>query len=219
MLIEIHVLSPDVKRLLLILALLPFNAHAWTLAADRQIASAGAKLAPPDLYLVIKDFRREYARGIEKALAEEGKHGALRERLENETRGVIAMLKANEKMSAVVERLGVLAHLMADANNPYRDADFARYFEMRLAKFPTVFYGAEPHLRLGAFLDKTLARTAGFTPLVTEEYTRGSSATFDDHSTAFGVASVCYSHSVTDTANLFTYIWRDSGGVVLNAKR
>ncbi len=206
------------KRLLLILLLLPFNAHAWTLAGDRQIASASAKLAPPDLYLVIKSFNHEYARGIEKALAEEGQHGALRQRIENETRNVISMLKANEPMSAVVERLGVLAHLVGDANNPYRNDDYAHYFELRMMKFPTVFYGPDPHFRLGPFLDRTLARTANFTPLVVDEYTRGASASFDDHSTAFGVASVCYSHSVTDTANLFTYIWRESGGVVLNAK-
>jgi len=208
-----------VKRLLLIiLALLPFNAHAWTLPADRRIASAGAKLSPPDLYLVIKDFNRDYARGIEKGAAEEGRHGVLRERIENETRNVIAMLKANEPMSAVVERLGLIAHLISDANNPYKDADYAHYFEMRVAKFPTVFYGPEPHLRLGAFLDRTLSRTAALTPLIAEEYRRGDSASFDDLSTAFGVASVCYSHAVTDTANLFTYIWREAGGVVLNAK-
>ena len=207
------------KRLLLILALFPFNAHAWTLAADRQIASAGAKLAPPDLYLIIKDFNHDYARGIESALAEEGKHGALRTRIEKETRDIIAMLKANRPMSAVAERLGVLAHLVADANNPYHDADYAHYFEMRLRKFPTVFYGPEPQLHLGVFLDRVLARTAKLTPLVTEEYAHGSSSTFDDHSTAFGVASVSYSHAVTDTANLFTYIWKEAGGVVLNAKR
>ena len=208
----------DVKRLLLILALIPFNAHAWTLAADRQIASAGAKLSPPDLYLVIKDFHRDYARGVEKAAAEEGQHGALRERIEKETHATIAMLKANQPMSTVAEHLGILAHLIADANNPYRDADYAHFFESRIAKFPVVFYGAEPQLRLGMFVDRILARTAKLTPLVTEEYTRGTSATFDDHSTAFGVASVCYSHAVTDTANLFTYIWREAGGVVPNAK-
>jgi hypothetical protein len=104
----------------------------------------------------------------------------------------------------------VLAHLVADANTPPADADFARYFESRVKKFPTVFYGPEPQLRLGVFLDRTLARTAAFKPLIAEEYTRGNSSTFDDHSTAFGIASVCYSHAVTDTANLFTYIWRDA---------
>ena len=218
MLIEIHVRFARVKRLLLILALLPFNAQAWTLAADRQIAAAAAKLAPSDLYLVVNDFNRDYVRGVEKAIAEEGHHGVLRARIESETRETIAMLKANRPMSAVAERLGLLAHLVADANNPYPNPDYAHYFELRVAKFPTVFYGPEPHLRLGPFLDRTFARTARLTRLVEEEYGRGDSSSFDDHSTAFGVASVSYSHAVTDTANLFTYIWRESGGNVLNAK-
>jgi hypothetical protein len=209
------------KRLSFLLLFLAtaLPACAWTLAADRQIAAAGAKLAPPDLFTVIKSFNRDYAHGIETALADEEAHrGVLRQRIESETRTVISMLKANKPMSAVVEHLGLLAHLVGDANNPYPKSDFAHYFESRLAKFPTVFYGPQPNLHLNVFLDRTLSRTAGFTPLVAEEYTRGSSESFDDHSTAFGVASVCYSHAVTDTANLFTYIWREAGGVVFNAK-
>jgi hypothetical protein len=210
MLIEIHVRFDDVKRLLLILTLIPFNAHAWTLAADRRIASAAAKLAAPDLYSMIKSNEHDFTRGIEKATAEEGKHGALRERIESETRGVIGMLRTNQPPGAVVERLGILAHLVADANTPAVDRDFAHYFESRVHKFPVVFYGPEPQLKLGAFLDRTFARTAGFEPLIAAAYARGDSSTFDDRSTAFGVASVCYSHAVTDTANLFTYIWRDA---------
>lgn len=196
------------KRLLLILALLPFNAHAWTPAADRQIAAAGAKLAAPDLYSLVKSYDRDFARGLEKA--QETPPGMLRERIERETRDVINMLRAHQPPPTVVEHLGMLAHLVADANTPSASSDYARYFELRLAKFPVVYYGADPHLKLGAFLDRTFARTAGFRPLVAAEYARGDSSTFDDHSTAFGIASVCYSHAVTDTANLFTYIWRDA---------
>lgn len=198
------------KRLLLILALLPlpFNAHAWTPAADRQIAAAGAKLAAPGLYSLVRSHDRDFARGIE--TARDAPPGTLRERIERETRGVIHMLKAHEPPAAVAEHLGMLAHLVADANTPTTSSDYARYFERRLAKFPVVYYGAEPQLKLGAFLDRTFARTAGFRSLVDAEYTRGDSSTFDDHSTAFGIASVCYSHAVTDTANLFTYIWRDA---------
>jgi hypothetical protein len=207
-LFEIHVRFERVKRLLLILALLPFNAHAWTLAADRQIAASGAKLAAPDLYSLVKAYDHDFARGIEKT--QDAPPAMLRERIERETRDVIRMLKSHQPPAAVVERLGILAHLVADANTPSASSDYARYFELRLAKFPVVFYGPEPRLQLGAFLDRTFARTAGFRPLVAAEYARGDSSTFDDHSTAFGIASVCYSHAVTDTANLFTYIWRDA---------
>jgi hypothetical protein len=218
-----------VKRCLLILLLLPLNAYAWTLAADRRIASESAKHAPPDLLYVIKSFNQAYARGIETAVAEDaqGAHGRdLRQRIESETRNVVSMLKANRPMSDVVERLGILAHLMCDANNPYLAAgasvenreDFERYLEQQMTKFPTVVYRTDTHAGLAAILDRTFARSARFVPLMTEEYTRGTSESFDDLSTAFGVASVSYSHSITDTANLFSYIWREAGGVVLNAK-
>jgi hypothetical protein len=54
-----------------------------------------------------------------------------------------------------------------------------------------------------------------------EEYFREgvqrTSTDFDDRSTAFGVASVCYSHAVTDLVNLYYHIWRQAGGDVRSA--
>jgi len=207
----------------------PLVAQAWTLAGDRRIAAAGAKLGPPDLLLVIKKFNRSYARGIESAAAAEplDSHTSdLKPRIESETAKIIAMFKANQSMAATVEQLGALAHLIGDANNPFHvsrrnataHADFERYFETRMQKFPLVYYGVERNFRLSPFVDRTLARTAKLAPLVDEEYAHGDSRTFDDHSTAFGVASLCYSHAVTDTANLFAHIWKEAGGIVSNAK-
>jgi hypothetical protein len=135
-------------------------------------------------------------------------------------------------MNAIVERLGGLAHLVADANNPFHVAnsdarltaskgDFEHYFERRLPKFPTVFYGLDPQFRLGAYLDRTFARSAKFYPLVASEYFRNgarrTSATFDDRSTAFGVASISYSRAVTDVVNLYYFIWKEAGGDVRSA--
>jgi len=37
-------------------------------------------------------------------------------------------------------------------------------------------------------------------------------AAFDDHSTAFGVASLAFSHAVTDVASVLRYIWLRAGG-------
>ena len=51
-------------------------------------------------------------------------------------------------------------------------------------------------------------------PLIAEEYSRGNAASFDDRSTAFGVASVCYSHAISDMANLEFFIWKEAGGNV-----
>jgi hypothetical protein len=229
-------------QIVLLLLFLPLTATAWTRVSDERIAKKGAALAPPDLRLVIERFDIDYKRGLERAQAEEGsdshhffvlsREGRLRERIEKETAKSIQMIRSGEPMSLVAEHLGTLAHLVADANNPFHVAnddarlttshnDFEQYFERKLAKFPTVFYGLDPRFRLSSYLDQTFARTAKFYPLMSEEYFRGgalrSSIEFADRSTAFGVASICYSRAVTDLVNLYYYIWKEAGGDVRSA--
>ncbi len=232
------------KRLALVLLFLPITANAWTRASDQRIAIKALALAPPDLQMMLEKFQPEYLAGLEQAEAHEGSEGhhyyvlsragKLRERLELGTFTAVAMIRRGDSMGAVAGQLGLLAHLVADANNPFHTAnddprmalvhdDFEQYFERRLSRFPTVFYGLDPHFTLDSFLDRTLARSAGFYPLMESEYFAGgerhSSSTFDDRSTAFGVASVSYSHSVTDLANLYFYIWKQAGGDVRIASR
>ncbi len=226
----------------LLLLLLPITASAWTRASDLRIAQGALELAPPDLQLVLKRFEPEFGRGLERAENDEGseihhyfvlsRQGKLRERIEQETRGTIAMIRGNQPMSLVAEHLGMLAHLVADANNPFHTSDadprlglmhddFEQYFERRMAHFPTVFYGLSADFQLGNYLDRTVARSSRLLPLMSEEYFRDGAAhrslDFDDRSTAFGVASVCYSHALTDLVNLYYYIWREAGGDVRSA--
>ena len=215
--------------LFLATALLALPLMAWTETADERIAQRSAELAPPDLRLLIERFPEEFHRGLERANADEGSEihrSKLRARIESETKGIINMLRKNGPMPLVVEHLGVLVHLVGDANNPFHigaddpanHEDFEQYFTRRIGHFPTYFYGVDKHFQLDQFLNRTFARTAKFVPLMAEEYTRGgeqrTSADFDDRSTAFGVASVCYSHAISDVVNLDFHIWRESGGDV-----
>ena len=221
------------KRFLLLL-FIPITANAWTRTSDQQIGARAARLAPRDLRLVIGRLHHQYAAGIDRALAEEGTdvHRAhLRERIEKDTKTIITLIRTNQPMAQIVFRLGMLAHLVGDANNPFHVAtdeevqpsqsDFERYFERRIAKFPTVFYGLDSRFALAPYLERTFRRTANFAPLMSEEYFRGgarhTSAEFDDRSTAFGVASICYSHAISDIVNLDYYIWREAGGDVRSA--
>jgi hypothetical protein len=198
---------------------------AWTRAADRRIAAKSAELAPADLKLLIRKYNDDYMRGVDEALSTEGTEihrRKLREKIDVQTRAIVRMIRSNEPMSAVVQQLAVLAHLAGDANNPFHigdddtaaHADFEQYFERRLERFSPVFYGLDRNFVLSTYLDRMFARTTRFSPLMAEEYSRGSGATFDDRSTAFGVASVCYSHAITDTVNLYYYIWKEAGGSV-----
>lgn len=234
------------KRLplfVLFLSILPaFPLLAWTHASDLRIAKKAIELGPPDLRLVLDHFAPEFQRGLQKAEGDEGsaehhyfvlsRSGNLRARIDLETNAIVAMLRGKQSMSVIAERLGMLSHLIADANNPFHIAnddsrlggvrnDFEQYFERRMARFPTVFYGLDPAFHTTAYFDRTFARTRKFYPLIGEEYFRNgeehTSADFDDRSTAFGVASVCYSHAVTDLVNLYYFIWKEAGGDVRSA--
>ena len=225
-----------------LLLLFPLTATAWTRASDERIALKAASLAPPDLAMLIDKFETDYQAGLVRAQSDEGsdlhhyfvlsRKGRLRQAIEGETRLAIQMIRKGDPMNEVIQRLGVLAHLVADANNPFHVAnddarlteshnDFETYFERRLSKFPTVFYGLESNFELKSYLDRTFARSAKFYPLMAEEYFRGgtrrTSAEFDDRSTAFGVASVSYSRAVTDLVNLYYFIWKEAGGDVRSA--
>ena len=226
---------------IVLLLVFPVTSSAWTRTSDLKIAKKAAALAPPDLSMLIEKFDADYRRGLERAQADEGashryfvlsRKGQLRERIEREMRAAIDSVRKGDPMPLLVERLGGLVHLVADANNPFHVSDdnprlsasqndYEQYFERRLAKFPTVFYGLDPNFRLSSYLDKTFARSAKFYPLVAEEYFRGgerrTSAAFDDRSTAFGIASISYSRSVTDVVNLYYYIWKEAGGDVRSA--
>lgn len=201
-----------------------------------------AQLAPNDLRGLIEKFGPEYKQGLARAASDEGsdahryfvlsRNGRLRDRIERQTTAVISMIRTGKPMPDVVFQLGALTHYVADANNPFHVADddqkleadhedYERYFESRLMKFPTVFYGLDPNFKLSPYLDSMFARTASFYPLIDEEYFRfgepHDSSEFDDRSTAFGVASVCYSRAVTDIVNLYFYIWHQAGGDVRTA--
>lgn len=217
------------------------TAGAWTRAADQRIATKAARLAPRDLQMLIERFDAEYKEGLDRARADEGseshrylplsRQGRLRERIERETGAIITMIRKGSPMEDVVERMGTLAHFVADANNPFHVAhdqrlgasrdDFEHFFERKLQKFPTVFYGLDSRFILSSYLDRTFSRSARLVPLIDEEYfrfgTRRTSSEFDDRSTAFGVASICYSRSVSDLVNLYFHIWGEAGGDVRSA--
>jgi hypothetical protein len=213
------------RHIVAALLFLPATALAWTPPANTLIAKKSLQYAPPDLRLLIEKFPREYAAGLEETAS-----GDLRQQIGTLATGTIKMIRSNQPMPLVVERLGLLARLVADANNPLKldrrldpvTDDYEHYFERKIVLFPTVFYGIDSNFRLSAYLDRTLARSKTFAPLVAEEYfgdgEEHTSDDFDDRSTAFGIASVSYSHAVTDVVNLYYYIWKEAGGDVRSAR-
>jgi len=221
---------------------LPSIAFAWTPEAEERIATRSARLAPPDLKMLIEKYPDSYKAGYRKAAApaECAKHrflvsrgkGELKVLIERDVREAIALMRRDHQIQPFIERLGRISHLVADANNPFHTADanpklaqsqtdFEAYLGRKMTSFPTVFYGLKINRDVPRYVDGIVSRSASHYALLDEEYFRGGSRRtsweFDDRSTAFGVASISYSRSVTDNVNLYYYIWREAGGDVRSA--
>lgn len=233
-------------RALVVIAILiafPAQSFGWSERTQSRIADKAAQLAPPDLRLLLVRFAPEYRRGLQAWKddpAVEARHtylakterGALIEMIESETQGAIRLMRSGGSVAEFVERLGRIAHLTADLNNPFHvanepsrlmqsRADFEGFVDRKLEKFPTVFYGLQWPLALHPYLQRAASRTAGYYELLDEEYfrngTRRSSSEFDDRSSGFGVASLSYSHAVTDVVHVYYHVWKEVGGDVRSA--
>ncbi len=224
------------------LALLPAAApaRAWTPKTHQTIAWEAARLAPPDLARQLIKRRAAYLAGVIQPFddSDASRHrkdpdggGSLDAALEDAVAQAVAAIRAHRPFDEIVFRMGVAAHFMADANNPLASSqadpeagryfvDFLRYAETAEPRFPLVFYGMHPGLDrepdVAELLADTLRRGRGLYPLIGLEYRKIDFASgigrFDDRSTAFGVASVAFSHAVTDVALVLRYIWLRAGG-------
>lgn len=226
--------------LALTLVLAPTPAQAWTPKTQLTIAREGARLAPNDLYRQILRHPKELEEG---ALApfEDGdpmRHvcnadgtGELDQVIQQEVETAIRAIQEHLPFDRITYQLGVVAHYVADANNPLNTsaadagedryfADYLRYVESAEPRLPVVFYGLYPGLEergsLSPLLDRTFARGRQLYPSIGREYRRigwqSGIGRFDDRSTAFGVASLTFSHAVSDVGLVFRYIWLRSGG-------
>ncbi len=214
---------------------------AWTPTSQQTIASEAARLAPPDLYRQIARHRTSYLQGVIDGFGERdplahAKHldgtGRLDEAIKVAVDNAVLAITSHQPFSEICYRLGIVSHFLADAHNPLNSAeddpeegryyaDFLAYLESTEPRLRLVFYGFRPGFDgrrgLPAMIAEGLERGRGLYPLVGREYRRVGFASgvraFDDQSTAYGVATLAYSHAVSDIAEALRYIWLEAGGI------
>jgi hypothetical protein len=234
----------DVARGFLLLlcaaALVPSPAQAWTPATQIAIAEDAASIAPPDLARQITRHRKEFRRGLLAPFKAAGQSvhiknangsGELDRTVTAASARAIEAIVSHRPFNEIVFELGVLAHFVADANNPLNasDADieeatyfsdYLRYIDSARDRYPIVFYADGRDLRqsgdLHHLIEASLLRSRRLYPMIGSEYHRVGKidgiALFDDRSTAFGIGSVAMSHAVSDVAAVLRYVWLQSGG-------
>jgi hypothetical protein len=214
-------------------------AAAWTPATQVTIAREGARLAPPDLARQMEKHKRAFEAGAVAPFedADPGRHmknpdgsGSLDRVILAEVQAAIDAIRQHRPFEEIVRRLGVVSHYVADANNPLATSaadpneeryflDFLRYAETAEPRLPLVFYGApagRDQKTVSPLLAEAFRRGREIYPMVGREYQRIGFASgigrFDDRSTAFGVASLAFSHAVTDVTLVLRHIWITAGG-------
>ena len=204
---------------------------------DREIGRRALPWLPPDLARQVARHERDFAAGAAAAAAwprayhvpggRPGLAGSVRLQCER----LVSAIRARTAFSEVVAGLGVLAHLTADAADPFLAPEagdayarsFGSYVPTAAPRIPLVFYGQGAVVRGPA--DGMTALVAGrrreadaLAPIVREDLDRIGGPAFwsrlDDRSSSFGSASLFLNHAATDFANLASWVWSHAGGLV-----
>jgi hypothetical protein len=155
--------------------------------------------------------------------------GYLQDRILELTKEIPKKIYNHVSFKEVATDFGRLSHYLADLNDPLQlsDADsresvyrtdFAVYQEKNIDLFPWVFDGHEDPLlnkdQMEAYIYQIADRTVQQYPLLGESYFPNgvlvSSSTFDPRSLPFGIASLSYNHSISNTVQVWFYVWKKS---------
>ena len=211
-------------------------ADAWTGPTRVQMVDDAIKMMPPTLRGVLVRRRQDVLRGMLEPMTHEdgpahrpaSDGGSLEGSIDEATRSLVRSVGPGS-FHEVARRFGSLAHFVADAGFPpgaatkpdeRRYAHFATFCESRRPRFPLVFYGhdnaALARGDLRGFARGILARSRDQDADLARAYAAAPSwsdpVAFDDRSVPFAVASLSYSHAVTDIVQAWLEAWSQSHG-------
>jgi hypothetical protein len=226
---------PALVALLLVVPAAP--AYSWTASTRMMMVDDAVKMLPPSLRKVLEKRRNDLLRGMLEPLTQEDslahrppwENGSLEDSVDGAARDLVSGVDTHVSFNDVARRFGVLAHFVADAGFPPgasgaagapRYAHFAGLCEKGRARFPLVFYGSSNEaLSQGdfkAFTRAILERARAEDQTLARAYALANGATdgaaFDDRSVPFAIASLSYSHSVTDIVQAWLAAWRACHG-------
>ncbi len=216
-------------------------AGAWTDATRQQMLKDALKIAPPALNDILMAYEKQMVRGmIDPSRHEDeevhwqhpgGGGGLAAQGVAMKEGEIRTLLEERRSPRRVAYEFGTLAHLVADLAFPlntsdadpreplYRDA-YRRYIESKLARIPVVFDRQPPPDLVGgdlkAFALASARQAAGNYPLIgpafRDDGTPSSAQALDERSVAFGIASLSYSHAVSNITWVWMHVWKSVNG-------
>ncbi|NLI46196.1 MAG: hypothetical protein GX414_03735 [Acidobacteria bacterium] len=192
---------------------------------DAVVISA-RKLMPPALRDIM-ERRQHVLLAAFRSTAPAADLPGARAELVNELTAMDRRLAGTPLFDEVVAGFGAIARRVCDHNTMGKFAesaeehayftDFHNFVDCKHHRFVAVFNDYSPLLfvddRSDLYLEAMAQRNRNYAHRIAALYREGgSSRTFDDRSPAFGLASLHFSHTITDIANLWLYCWRRANG-------
>ncbi|HJZ10718.1 MAG TPA: hypothetical protein VJ521_01115 [Acidobacteriota bacterium] len=234
------------RGLLVLIGIVLFasSAGAWTAKTYQVIVVKSVRLMPVSFQGIMLRHQEEILTGCLRPdeMGEKGhaydvqaRSGYIQDQILELSKTIPKMIHDHKPFKHVAIELGKMAHYMSDLNDPllladedarenqYR-SDFAVFTEKNMEKFPWIFHGHEDPLltenQMQAYLHKVAQRAAKQYPLLGESYfpngTLVSSDTFDLKSLPFGIASLSFSNSISDTVQVWFHTWKKAHGDITN---
>jgi hypothetical protein len=225
---------------LLAVLILDSTVSAWTSHTYQIVVVQSTKLMPASFQRIMRQHKEEILRGSLKPddKGEEfhrydlsQRSGYLQNRVLELTQSIPEEIRTHRPFREVAEQFGRLSHYMSDLNDPLLlvdsdprelqySVDFQIYAEKNIPKFPWIFDGHENiYLKEGKvqdFIYDIASRASSKYDRLGEAFFPNgflvSSDTFDERSLPFGIASLSYSHAITNTVQIWFYTWQQSHG-------
>ena len=177
---------------------------AWPSVAYVNILRDAERAVPKKMAVLLKDFDSVLVqpcrpRTVEDAVAQ----------------AIASFSTKNMNPAASVAAVRDAGCATAKISDPQLDTLVAS----NVSKFAAVFYGFDPAIQNGKLAEYLKMRREQSERLLAR--LRRSSELPDredvvEHSPQFGIASIAFSHAVTDVANVWYHIWKSSNGDLAN---